>query len=134
MNNQFLKAMSNRSDGELIEIVSKLQDDYQPEAVEAAYKEIKKRGLSQKQVAEAKLEIERKKQKDKQKENASLESSAKILFFVFFWGVIPWLIVSTYKNKGYVRKYKEAWKYMLFGLFFFVAFSFLMIIIINFTL
>ena len=57
MENKFAEAMSKRSDSELLEIVTKLRNDYQPEAVEAAEIEIKKRNLSTEQIEKAKEEI-----------------------------------------------------------------------------
>ena len=36
MDNKFIEAMEKRSDSELLEIVTKLRNDYYPEAVEAA--------------------------------------------------------------------------------------------------
>ncbi len=46
MGNNYLEVMAKKSDSELLEIVTKLKDDYQPEAVEAAKEEIKNRNLS----------------------------------------------------------------------------------------
>lgn len=116
MDNKFSQIMSDYSDSKLIEIVTKLKDEYQPEAVEAANAEIKKRGLSQGRIDQAKKELKQKEEDERKKADTPLEPSAKILFLVFFWGVIPWIIASTYKNDGYLRKYKEAWRYILIGL------------------
>ena len=46
MSQDFSEIMSKRSDIELIEIVKKNRDQYQPEAIEAAEAELKKRDLS----------------------------------------------------------------------------------------
>ena len=60
MDNKFIEAMEKRSDSELLEIVTKLRNDYQPEAVEAAELVIKNRNLSTDQIEQAKQEIKEK--------------------------------------------------------------------------
>ena len=89
MENKFEDIMENKSDSELLEIVTKLKDDYQPDAVEAAKEEIENRNLSSEQIESAENEI-------KEKENERLETGSRIMFFIFFWGIIPWLHASSY--------------------------------------
>lgn len=108
--------MTKRSNSELLEIVTKLKDDYQPEAVESAKEEIQSRNLTNDLIELAKSELASKEVEEVDKGNAKLEVGPKILFIIFYWGVIPWLIAFTYKNNGYSRKYREAWKFMLIGL------------------
>ena len=122
MGNDFTEVMNKKSDSELLEIVTKLKDDYQPEAVEAANEEIKNRNLSDEKIKHAEKEIIEKKTKQKDKENEPLETVQRIMFFIFCWGVIPWLIASTFKNNGFLKKYKDAWRFMKYGFWAYVAF------------
>lgn len=123
MENNFTQAMSNRSDSELLEIVTKLRDDYQADAILAAEIEIKNRNLSTEQVENAKKEIKQKEINNQEKEDEPLGTGQKILFFIFFWGIIPWGMAGTFKADGFGRKYKEAWRFMKFGFFSFIGFN-----------
>lgn len=87
MANDFIEIMANRSDSELFEIVTKLKDDYQPDAVTAAELEIEKRDLSTEQLENAENKIKEKEITLAEKENEPLGTGQKILFFIFFWGV-----------------------------------------------
>lgn len=106
MENKFIDAMGKRSDSELLEIVTKLRNDYQPEAVEAAELVIKNRNLSTDQIEQAKQEIKEKEISNAEKENESLNVGQKILFFIFFWGVIPWAMAGTFKANGKIKSIK----------------------------
>jgi hypothetical protein len=87
MENKFLEVMSQRTDSELLEIVTKLKNDYQPDAVHAAEIEIQKRNLSTDQIEKAKEEIIVKEQNLQARENEPLGAGQKVLFFIFFWGL-----------------------------------------------
>lgn len=52
MTNQFSKIMSQRTDQELIEIVTIRRNDYEPLAIEAAEQEINSRNIDSKQIVE----------------------------------------------------------------------------------
>jgi hypothetical protein len=133
MANDFTEIMAKRSDSELLEIVTKLKDDYQPEAIIAAELEIKNRNLSTEQLENAEIEIKEKEISLAEKENEPLGTGQKILFFIFFWGVIPWGMAGTFKANGYLKKYKDAWKFMKYGLFAFLGFNAIMFLIIYLT-
>lgn len=129
MINSFTEVMVQKSDSELLEIVTKLKDDYQQEAVVAAQNEIEKRNLSVGQVEQAELEIEEKEKKNSERENNPLGFGQKILFLIFFWGVIPWVMAGTFKADGYTKKYKDAWKFMRIGMGVFFGIPLLLILI-----
>lgn len=114
--NKFSEVMANNSDSQLIKIVTKERHKYEPLAIEAAEKEIHKRNLSTEQVEAAEEKIKEDILTQKNKENLPLGTIQKMLFFVFFWGIIPWMIAATYKADGYINKYREAWKFMKYGL------------------
>lgn len=129
MDNKFIEVMEKRSNSELLEIVTKLRDDYQPEAIEAAELEIKKRDLSTDQIEQAKQELKEKELSIEERKNESLSVSQRILFFIFFWGIIPWAMAGTFKANGYLKKYKDAWRFMKYGLFAFIGLNGLIILI-----
>ena len=129
MENKFAEAMSKRSDSELLEIVTKLRNDYQPEAVEAGEIEIKKRNLSTEQIEKAKEEIIVKEISLKEREKEPLGTGQKIMFFIFFWGIIPWAMAGTFKADGYTKKNKDAWRLMKYGLLAFIGLNGLIFLI-----
>lgn len=129
MENKFFESMEKRSDSELLEIVTKLRNDYQPEAVEAAELVIKNRNLSTDQIEHAKQEIIEKEISNAEKENESLSVVQKILFFIFFWGVIPWAMAGTFKANGFLKKNKDAWRFMKYGFFAFIGLNGLILLI-----
>lgn len=129
MKGDFTKIMEQKSDSDLLEIVTKLKDDYQPEAVVAAQNEIEKRNLTGTQIEQANLEIDEKEKKNFERENEPLGAGQKILFLIFFWGIIPWAMAGTFKADGYTKKYKDAWKFMKIGIGIFVGIPLLLILI-----
>ena len=128
---EFSEVMKEKSDSELLEIVTRLKDDYQPTAVIAAKKEIESRNLSTEQIEQAELEIKEIEVKNLEKENEPLGTGQKILFLLFFWGIIPWAMAGTFKTNGYVKKYKDAWKFMKIGIGIFFGIPLLLILILK---
>lgn len=129
--NDFTAVMAKKSDAELLEIVGKLREDYQAKAVEAAEIEIENRNLSIEQLEEAQQEIQEKEAVLLSKEQEPLDIGQKILFLLFFWGVIPWAIAGTFKNNGYLKKYKDAWKFMKIGMAIFIGIPLLLILTVE---
>lgn len=125
MQNSFKEAMARRTDAELLEITTRLRDDYQPEAVQAAEAELKNRNLSAEHMEVAEMDVREKELSLAKKAEEALSSTQKVLFFIFFWGIIPWGMAGTFKAEGYTRKYREAWKSMKYGLISFITFAFL---------
>lgn len=128
MENQFTEIMSKKSDRELLEMVTKLKDSFQPEAINAAKVEIETRDISEEKIKELEKEIEEKERIDLENQNEPLETVQRILFFVFFWGFIPWAIAGTFKNKGYTRKSRDAWRFMKYGLFTYIVLFILLLL------
>lgn len=127
--NKFSSVMKSKQDFELLEITTKLKGDYQEEALIAAEEELESRNLNGNdlKLAEELIKVEDNNREKLKGEPLSLIQ--KILFFLFFYGIIPWAIAGTFKAKGYDRKYKEAWKAMKYGFL-----SILLIIILIFVL
>lgn len=128
----FRNVMEQKSDSDLLEIVTKLKNDYQPEAVVAAQNEIEKRNLTETQIEQANIEIEEKEKKNVKRENEPLGAGQKILFLIFFWGIIPWAMAGTFKADGYTRKYKDAWKFMKIGIGIFIGIPLILILLFQF--
>lgn len=131
MTQAFKDVMAGKSDSELLEIVTKLKDDYQSAAVQAAQKEIEDRNLSSDQLEQAKEQIKEKETTETEKANEPLGIGQKILFLIFFWGIIPWAMAGTFKAKGYTKKYKDAWKFMKIGILVFWGIPALLIFILS---
>lgn len=127
MAQDFTNTMANKSNSELLEIVTKLKEDYQPEAVQAAQGEIENRNLNPDQLIKAELEISEKEAIEIDRSNEPLQIGQKILFLLFFWGVLPWAIAGTFKAKGYTKKYKDAWKFMKIGILVFCGIPLILI-------
>jgi hypothetical protein len=130
MTNEFTEIMSKRSDEELIEILSLFKDDYQPDAIEAAEKELAKRNLSTETIETARQEIDEKYWMIEDKANMPLEPHWKILTCIFpvFLNII---IGGTYKADGYDRKFSELVRFTLYGLGFYVGLTILIAILIR---
>jgi len=123
--------MEQRSDAELLEITTKLRDDYQPEALEAAEYELKKRNLSQEQIINAEKEIEIKNNEILNKENAPLQIYWKILTFIFP-AILNLVIAGTFKADGYNKRFKDAWKWTFYGFGFYVVVIIIIFLISSF--
>jgi len=132
MSQDFSEIMSKRSDAELIEIVKKFRDQYQPEAIEAAETELKKRDLTPDKIEAAKQEIKQKEDNIKNKADEPLGIGWKILAFIsVFLGIFPvilsFLIASRIKGEGYERKCKEVRLWTFYGIVLFILFGLLII-------
>lgn len=82
MTTDFKDVMSQRTDEELIKIVTIQRDDYQPLAVEAAEKEIKKRGIDTTKVEEIKTDLEEKIEEEKEFDSKKVKSAIRLLNFI----------------------------------------------------
>lgn len=111
---EFSAVMANRSDVELVEIVTTARDDYQPEAVEAAEIEIKKRSLNTEKIKAAEKIIEEKDLETKERENEPLDTHWRILC-ILFPGLINFFLAFLFKGQGRDRKFKETWRWTIYG-------------------
>ena len=132
MDRDFSTVMKQKSSSELLEIVTKLKDEYQPEAVEAAQMELDSRDLTNEQQEEAESQIADRTSANLDMQSEPLGAGQKLLFFIFFWGVIPWAMAGTFKNNGYLRKYKDAWRFMGLGALVFVGIPLVIILVFSF--
>ncbi len=130
MKTEFSETMQQATNSELLEITTTLRNDYQHEAVLAAEIELKKRNLSLEKYNLANKEIKDKEYDDNIKNEENLETVYKILFFVFFFGIITWMLAGTYKRDGYLKKSKDAWRFMKYGLLSFICVNGIFLLVI----
>lgn len=109
--------------------------DYLPEAIAAVRVEIERRNLDPVLVAELRSDSEASRVREVQAAEKSLSWLAKIALFVFslFFPIIlipAGLLGTVYRQKGYVRKSKECWTWMWYG----VGFWFLWFLLLSITL
>lgn len=120
MDNVFKTRMQSLSDFKLYKIIFQDRKHYKEEAFQAAKTEFDRRNIAPKRIERilSQLELEHRARRRRKKEH--LDPYQKLLFFMFFWAIIPWSIAGTFKVSGYERKYKEAWKSMRNGFYAFL--------------
>ena len=116
--------MEQRTDAELLEIVTQKSEDYQQDAIKAAEAELAKRNLSAEDTEIAHSELAQKEKDILEKANTPLGVGWK-LFTFFVPGVPNFLIDRVLKAEGYDRKWREAWRWTLYGIIFYVVLVFL---------
>ena len=126
----FKDAMSKRSDAELIEITTKLKNDYQPEAVSAAIEELKSRDLKPEEIESAESEIQEKEEINKELAEIPLATVWKVLTFIKP-GVIQLFIAIRMRGDGKERMADELKKYTLYGFGFYLSLVVLILILQN---
>ena len=121
MTNEFAEAMSKRSDSELIGILTRYRNDYQPDAVLAAEIEFSKRNLTLDQLEKAKQDDHKLGYLQKLKADAPLEVYWKILSCIFP-GVLNIILGLIFKANGYDKKFRQVVYWTFYGFGFYIAF------------
>jgi predicted Zn-dependent peptidase len=80
--NSYEKIMMSHSNARLIEIVTVLKDEYQPEAVQAAISELKRRNLTKSEIESAKNELIQNQMEETTRKNKSISWYWKILLAI----------------------------------------------------
>ena len=116
----FREVMSNRTDEELIKIVTIDRNDYQTEAVEAAEKELKTRNIDETKIESAKQDIEEKETKDKEFESSIVSSGTRLIHSIvdFFGFFILAFILSSILQLFYSPSDEQTIKLVGYGLLF----------------
>ncbi len=118
--------MAQKSYYELLEIIGKLRDEYQPKAVIAAEEEFKKRNPP----SEIDESIENKEKVEVNLAELPLDTYSKI-FALFFPRPLRFLFDFELLDMGYVRQYKEWKQWTWIGVaFYFTIFVILLLIAI----
>jgi len=128
--NQFSEVMRQRSDAELLEIVTVLKDDYQPEAVTAATHELESRNLSSEALKMAEHELQQKQIATEEKANTPLDLKWKVLCLLFP-GIMNLFLAFIFMGQGHKRKFKEAWGWTLYGFGFYFGLVMLMALLVG---
>jgi len=122
----FSEKMRQRSDADLVDIVTRLREDYQPEAVLAAEEELKSRDLPAEQIEALQEAANSTQEALDEKANEPLEGFWRVLCFLIPGGIN--LVLSfIFKAQGYDRKFTEAWKWTFYGFGFYIAVGLLMV-------
>ncbi|MBP1618337.1 MAG: hypothetical protein H6Q14_2164 [Bacteroidetes bacterium] len=116
----FREVMSNRTDEELIKIVTVDRNDYQTEAVDAAEKELKKRNIDETKIESVKQDIEEKETKDKEFESSIVSSGTRLIHTVvdFFGFLIIAFILSSILQLFYNPSDERTIRLVGYGLLF----------------
>lgn len=115
----FVDAMKNASDTELIKIVTTDRADYQEAALRAAEAELATRKLHPSIIEIAKKNIEQTQKADAAKAAIPLEMHWKILAFILPF-IFIFLLSGIFKAEGYERKANELAKWAFIGFGFYV--------------
>lgn len=99
--------MENLSDPQLLNVIRQKQD-YQQEAVAAAYAEINSREIVEADFEEDLADLERARE--------PLNLNSKIAFFLGSITIVPWLIRFRYRKDGYWLKYRNSGFLLKLGL------------------
>jgi hypothetical protein len=126
--NKFTETMAKRSYTELHDIVGKLRNEYEPEAVVAAEAEVQRRNLGGEKIEQKENIIKKYKQSIAEKANAPLQIHWKILTLLFP-GLLNLIIADELKENGYERQYKEIWLWFFYGAAFYIGILILVLIL-----
>ncbi|MBI3235578.1 MAG: hypothetical protein HYZ42_16320 [Bacteroidetes bacterium] len=119
MENSFTKAMTQRSDEELLKITTEQRNDWQEEAVLAAEHELTKRNLS---LGEIEMAMRKNAHQNKQiedKANEPLETVWRILTFLFP-AIFTFILSTGLRTGGYERKADELNRWTYYGIGFYI--------------
>jgi uncharacterized RDD family membrane protein YckC len=124
MENNFTKVMSNKTDEELIKIVTINQSKYQPLAVEAAQAEIDLRNIDTSKLEEITAKVESEKKIIQKIENNSVKTRIRFVNFAIDFVVILIvyvLIVPSFERLLPLTSRVELSMYRIGSLIFFIA-------------
>jgi hypothetical protein len=128
MKSNFAELMAQRTDAELIEIVSRKSADYLPEALAEAQAELNKRKLSLDQKELANKSLDDIDAANRAKASIPLELRWKLRAF-FIPKPSNLLIAKTFKAEGHLKKHDDVIKWSsLGGCFYIVLFSLLFLL------
>lgn len=91
MNHQFEEVMANHSDEELVKIINSEPGDYQPEAIDAAHKEIQKRKIDVKKKSIEPKEVETESNHSNEEETGIRYPALR--FISGFYKILAYLVV-----------------------------------------
>lgn len=104
----FFVQLPLKTDGELYDMLAH-QDDYLPEALEAAKDELAKRNLAPERVAQLEATVQSQKVAEETKAQERLGWPMRIFIFIFCAGLFGALLAVYYDSKGYKKKASDCW-------------------------
>lgn len=113
--------MRKKSDEELYAMSNHQREDWMADALEAAEYEFESRNLSPSRIDEIRASTEVTRHREEAIANEPLPLLLKLVFFFFNPATCVGLFVLVptaeiaFNNRGYERKYRQAWEYMGFG-------------------
>lgn len=116
---EFKRVMSERTDEQLIEIVTRKRHEYQPGALDAADAEFKRRALPLELMVRVDNEVTERDAVVAARSSAPLSVGWKILSF-FFPGLVVFFAVLFLKANGRDRQAGELGRWALFGIGFYL--------------
>ncbi len=130
MSRDFQKVMAQRTDDELIAIVSARKDEYNPEAIKAAQKELDSRNVDNEKFVKIAVEQEEIKRTEDYKAGLPLEKDAKLLAIF-----LPLGARLTYGRnllrEGYERKHAEFENAIFMGRLLYVGLIILLVVMVS---
>jgi len=97
------------------------RDEYEPQAIEAVEREIARRNLDSRRISELEVSAAKEKQDQNVKAQMPLQWPFRILMLILAFGILQIMVGEYYRNRGYARRSREVWRWMLYGLLFWLA-------------
>ncbi len=116
----FKNEMANRTDEELIGILTVSRKDYLPEALEAAEIEFNKRNIQKERITALTEKVGQDEEIRTQRSNEPLNVLIKIGTFLFPM-LLTIILSGLYKSKGYDRKASELVTWTILGICFYIV-------------
>ena len=90
-------------------------DGFEADYIEAAKAEIERRGISHIDINILKSDINEERLHEDSKAEEPLSPIGRALFFVFCGFLLAWLATAVLKFRGYDQKFRDAWRWILYG-------------------
>lgn len=130
MNQNFIEAMSKKTDEQLVEIVQVKMDEYQPEAIEAAKKELEERQITPERIERVKQGLTENEIEKNEFELRKVSSFTRLIHFIidliglFVVAIILGVLVSLFVTSSNESTY-NAIGYLLTLISFFLYYVYL---------
>ena len=117
---QYDKIWAEKADEQLFHALAHM-DHYEPEAIEAIKREIARRHLDKQPVSELEATAAKTKAEETAKAELPLQWPMRILMLLLAFGIAQIIVGEYYRNRGYTRRCREVWRWMVYGLLFWFA-------------
>jgi len=102
-------------DEKLFEVLAH-RDGYRPELVEFIEREVARRNLDAQRISELENAATREKIEASEKSELPLQWPLRILMMLASFGIPQIALWAYYNHSGYIRRSREVWKWMTYGL------------------